>query len=175
MTHDHDAADTPEEIRVAEALQQIRAGIRQRQAELAALNLDKEKPTSQRFRDLHAHAYIQARPFTSQTPIIGRLIVFVREMWCSVATKWYMHPILRQQNTLNQAVVQTLQEISETQNDTQQRLDQIEQQLISMDRDTTLLARKIAEGEYRVRQGELETSTLARRLDKLEHDQGSAE
>ncbi len=70
-----------------------------------------------------------------------------------------MHPILRQQNTFNQAVVQILQELSETQSEILQRLeqlDQLDQRLISMDHDTTLLARKIAEGEYRVRQWELE-------------------
>jgi hypothetical protein len=160
MTHNHDEADSPEEIRVAEVLQQIRAGIRQRQAELAALGgralSTEEKQVSQRFRDLQGQAYVRPQPFTSGAPVIGRLIVLVREMWCNVATRWYMHPILRQQNTFNQAAAQILQELSATQNDTRQRLEQLEQRLISMDHDTTLLARKIAEGEYRVRQWELE-------------------
>jgi hypothetical protein len=175
MTHNHEAADTPEEIRVAEVLQQIRAGIRQRQAELAALRGQaqsaEETQTYQRFHELQSLAYVRAQPFASETPVIGRLIVLVRELWCNVATRWYIHPILRQQNDFNQALVDLFREMYETQNDTRQRLEQVEQRLVSMDRDMTLLARKMAEGEYRARQGELEANALASRLGKLEHGQ----
>lgn len=45
---------------------------------------------------------LQEHPFTSRFPLIARL----RELWNSVATKWYMRPILAQQSAYNQLVVQ---------------------------------------------------------------------
>ena len=53
---------------------------------------------------------VQERPFTSNTPIIGPLLVRFRQMWNSVATKWYVRPLLQQQNSFNQLAVSQLQE-----------------------------------------------------------------
>jgi len=53
---------------------------------------------------------VQERPFTSNTPIIGPLLVRFREVWNSVATKWYVRPLLHQQNSFNQLIVSQLHE-----------------------------------------------------------------
>lgn len=53
---------------------------------------------------------VRERPFTSTTPIIGPLLVRFREVWNSVATKWYVRPLLQQQNSFNQLVVSQLRE-----------------------------------------------------------------
>jgi len=51
---------------------------------------------------------IRERPFTSQVPILGPWISAFRELWNSVATKWYVHPMLTQQVQFNGAVVRAL-------------------------------------------------------------------
>jgi GT2 family glycosyltransferase len=51
---------------------------------------------------------VHERPFTSQVPILGRWIVALRNLWNSVATKWYVRPLLSQQVRFNGAVVRAL-------------------------------------------------------------------
>ena len=167
------ASGSSEEVRVAEVMQQIRVGIRQRQAELAAWG-DRVLPgeDEQRFRELQASAHIRERPFVSHVPIVGRFIAFFREKWNSVAAKWYVRPMLHQQNIFNQTVVQTIREVLEAQADLNRYLELIEERMVSSDRDATLMARKVAEGEHRARARECqmaeEQTALAHRLDKLE-------
>ncbi len=161
--------DSQEEIQVAEVMEQIRAGIRQRQAELATLGgrrLGGEgERLRQRLSDLRTMGHVRERPFVSTKPVIGRLIVFVREMWNSVAAKWYVRPMLSQQNIFNQTIAEMIIDLH-------QRLDEMDQRAISADQDVTLLARKVAEGEYRLRQWETqavqERADLAKRLSRLE-------
>lgn len=172
MTENRDEGAKPdgqEEIRVAEVMQQIRAGIRQRQAELATVGgrvlSGEEEHLAQQLRELQAKAHIREQPFTSDKPIIGRLIVFIRETWNSVSTKWYVRPMLRQQNIFNQAMTQMVHELHK-------RLEELDQLVIGSDRDVTLLARKVAEGEYQMRQWKRQATeeriVLARRLTELE-------
>jgi GT2 family glycosyltransferase len=47
-------------------------------------------------------------PFTSQVPVLGKLIVAVRSLWNSVATKWYVRPMIQQQNIFNAQVANYL-------------------------------------------------------------------
>lgn len=103
--------------RVSEMLQQIRAGVRQRQAERAA-NLsarqvnerqsDQWSPIADRFADLQARAVVVEKPFISHMPVLGPLIAFVRRTWNSVATRWFVLPMVQQQNEFNQLVVDAL-------------------------------------------------------------------
>ena len=170
------ASDSQEEIPAVAEMQQIRAGIRQRQAELRALGnralLVEDGQWEQRVRELRAKAHVQERPFVSHAPLIGRFVAFFREKWNSVAAKWYIRPMLHQQNVFNQAVVQTIYEMLEAQADLDRYLELVEERMVSSDRDATLLARKIAEGEYRARERERQTAeeqaALARRLAELE-------
>jgi hypothetical protein len=116
---------------------------------------NKQERLHQLMRELHARAHIQEQPFTSDKPFIGRLIVRARETWNSVATRWYVRPMVHQQNLFNQTVIQILHELIElnSQLDEMNRhLTQVEEWLISGDKDLSTLARKLAEGEYRLRQ-----------------------
>ena len=54
---------------------------------------------------------IQERPFKSQVPVVGRWISAFRELWNSVATKWYVRPMLAQQVQFNGAVVRALSKL----------------------------------------------------------------
>lgn len=66
-----------------------------------------ESPVQIRARylaELEAVQVVQERPFTSQVPVLGRLIVAVRSLWNSVATKWYVRPLIQQQTDFNTRV-----------------------------------------------------------------------
>jgi len=76
-------------------------------------------------------ARVEERPFTSHTPIIGPLIVRFRTLWNNISTRWYMLPILTQQNAYNQLVAE--------------RLSDIDNRLITLDREHTQLVHDIAE------------------------------
>jgi GT2 family glycosyltransferase len=45
---------------------------------------------------------LREQPFSSQVPIVGPLIARLRAAWNSVSTKWYVRPLLQQQNEFNQ-------------------------------------------------------------------------
>lgn len=80
---------------------------------------------------LQKQATVEPHPFVSQTPLIGGLIVWFRTMWNNISTRWYVAPILTQQNEFNQLVIQ--------------QLELVEQQLIEQDRQLTLLTHELAE------------------------------
>jgi hypothetical protein len=50
--------------------------------------------------------------FTSQVPVLGKLIVAIRSLWNSVATKWYVRPMIQQQNVFNAQVANYLRLLS---------------------------------------------------------------
>jgi len=76
--------------------------------------------------------------FTSQVPILGRLIVAFRNVWNSVATKWYVRPMVSQQVQFNGATVRAVAQLH----------------AVSWDSDSLLelLAERIAELELRLMQ-----------------------
>jgi hypothetical protein len=126
-------------------------------------------------RELHARAHVQEQPFTSDKPFIGGLIVRVREAWNSVATRWYVRPMVHQQNLFNQTVIHMFRELVELNKQLEemnQRLAQVEEWLISGDKDLTTLAHQVAEGEHRMRQWQRQAvearDDLARQLSRLE-------
>ena len=51
---------------------------------------------------------IQEQPFVSHVPIFGPLIARLRAAWNSVSTKWYVRPLLQQQNEFNELAVNQL-------------------------------------------------------------------
>jgi hypothetical protein len=55
------------------------------------------------------------RPFTSDIPIIGPLIAFVRERWNRVAAKWYVLKLQEQQNRFNWLVLELARQVAEIQ------------------------------------------------------------
>jgi hypothetical protein len=53
---------------------------------------------------------IVEQPFSSGVPLFSPLIVWFRTMWNSVATKWYVRPMLDQQNDFNRQVVERIRD-----------------------------------------------------------------
>ncbi|MFN8474677.1 MAG: glycosyltransferase family 2 protein [Anaerolineae bacterium] len=57
-------------------------------------------------------ATLRPQPFESHAPVVGPLIVWVRTLWNSVATKWYVQPLVDQQNRFNAATAEALRQIA---------------------------------------------------------------
>lgn len=62
--------------------------------------------------DLEGEMALQEQPFVSRAPLIGPAIVWFRSLWNWMSTKWYVLPLVAQQNAFNAATVQTLREIA---------------------------------------------------------------
>ena len=52
---------------------------------------------------------LKERPFQSSVPVIGGLIVGFRNTWNSVAAKWYIRPLIAQQNQYNRLLVEQIE------------------------------------------------------------------
>ncbi|MCB9422046.1 MAG: hypothetical protein H6667_19755 [Ardenticatenaceae bacterium] len=90
---------------------------------------------------LSAKSQIQERPFSSETAVIGRLIARVREMWNNISTKWYVRPLLQQQNEFNHLIVNAIHEhddwliaLDQEQTDLTHNTAELTTQLIQMNR-----------------------------------------
>lgn len=92
-------------------------------------------------------AVVREQPFRSTIPLIGPLIAWFRTLWNSVSTRWYVLPLLQQQNAFNAQVVAHLQELNG--------------RSVEIDRDLTALTRNVSELSHRLIQ-------LERRLEALE-------
>ena len=86
--------------------------------------------------ELDVTSMVREQPFRSDKPIVGPLIAWFRTVWNSASTRWYVLPMVEQQNAFNTAVVSHLREMSG--------------RMIATDRDQTALARNIAELRYRL-------------------------
>ena len=64
-----------------------------------------------RLADLEGQMTVKAYPFVSHAPIVGGLIVRWRTLWNWMSTKWYLLPILQQQNRFNASAAHALREL----------------------------------------------------------------
>lgn len=97
--------------RVAAALEQIRAGVRQRRAELATLG-ERDEERKLVLLELKSREFVEEPTPVSPRPVIGRLLVFVRKAFFHLLMKWYLRPVLQQHNAFNQTASRLLQETS---------------------------------------------------------------
>jgi hypothetical protein len=98
--------------RVAEVLQQLRSGVRQRTAELAVQGEATEE-ARQGLAAVRAREYVEEPVPLSHRRRLGRPIVLARKLAFHLFFKWYMRPLLEQQNAFNQAAGRVLQDILE--------------------------------------------------------------
>ncbi len=114
------------------------------------------------FEHLRQQAIVEEKPFESGAPLVGSLIVWVRRAWNSVATKWYVRPLLQQQNEVNQLLVDSLVEQAA-------RSDEQAAQWAELDQAQTAALRNSAEITAQVRQLNQRLRGLEARLDALEN------
>jgi hypothetical protein len=152
-------------IEVAKALEELRARVIERRRSPSQVSpVEADGPavrTEERDADPLASMWeVTERPFTSDTPVIGSLIVRLRELWNWMSTRWYVRALLEQQNRFNYRILQ--------------RVTELETHVLDFDadRESTVLTREM--GELRVRLTTLEQridremSALHTRLDRIE-------
>jgi hypothetical protein len=64
-------------------------------------------------------------PLQSTLPVVGPLVVFVQRV-IRIGLRWYINPVVEQQNAFNDSVVRALTELEMRQNELNRRLDSIE-------------------------------------------------
>jgi len=115
---------------------------------------------------LKAKWRVQEWPFVSHIRVVGPLIARFREAWNSVSTKWYVRPLLQQQNEFNWLVVQRLQELERFE-EVQNLVGELDEWALDNDRDGTALAREVGELTYAVVRLEKRLAELETRLEKV--------
>ena len=131
---------------------------------------------SQLVEGLASKWHAQERPFVSHKPLIGPLIAFIREMWNSVSTKWFVRAILQQQNEFNEALVRAVSRsldeldirIGALDTRVSRSLDELDIRICDNDRDSTALAVEIAKVGYRLNRIENQLAALGERLAGIE-------
>ncbi|WP_420645712.1 hypothetical protein [Candidatus Leptofilum sp.] len=79
--------------------------------------------------DLMAQEPLHERPFTSNVPLFGPLIVAFRNAWNSVSTRWYVLPIMQQQIQINKQMQLVINELTQRQELDARRIAQLEARL----------------------------------------------
>ena len=68
-----------------------------------------ETPIPTPLDELEQKWEVQERPFAADKPVIGPLIAAIRNTWNKISTKWYVLPMVQQQNEFNHRTLQHLQ------------------------------------------------------------------
>ncbi len=79
--------------------------------EAALIQISSREPEEEALSPLMIMGRLQERPFTSDLPILGKFIVRFREMWNSVSAKWYVQPLIAQQDHLNRQIINRLHQL----------------------------------------------------------------
>lgn len=124
---------TPQESpRVEEVLQRLRAGVRQRQAEIATLGGSDQ--SRHKLAELTAREYVQEPIAVSPRPVLGRWIVFARKVIFHVVLKWFTRPVMEQQNAYNQTASRLIQDLTQTQEALARQVRDLEARLAKLER-----------------------------------------
>lgn len=110
--HETEPAALPDP-RVAEILQEVRSGVRQRAAEAETAGAAGSDAARQGLLALRQREFVAEPVPFSHRASLGRAIVFVRKAFYHLFLKWLVRPVLEQQNGFNQAASRLLQELVE--------------------------------------------------------------
>jgi hypothetical protein len=117
-----------DDLPVAEVLQQVRSGVRQRRAEAATLAGGSEEMRGG-LLELKQREYVREPVPFSHRPSFGKLIVLFRKAFFKLFLKWFARPVLEQQNAFNQTAARLLEELAEGQERTERELRQVSARL----------------------------------------------
>jgi hypothetical protein len=98
---------------VAEILQEVRSGVRQRAAEAETAGTAESDAVRQGLLALRQREFVAEPVPFSHRASLGRAIVFVRKAVYHLFLKWHARPVLEQQNGFNQAASRLIQELVE--------------------------------------------------------------
>ena len=120
-----------EAARVEAVLERVRAGVRQRQAELATLSGGEE--IKLRLLELKTLEYVEEPLAFSPRPVVGPLLVFLRKAVFHLFVKWWVRPVLQRQNRFNQVASQLLYELAGNQARLAEALDRAARRLEALE------------------------------------------
>ena len=123
MSHEDHPGAAPDGARVAEVLAQVRAGVRQRHA-VAATGTE----TAQSLRVM-LEGTLATPILVPPTPVshrrwLGRPIVAAKRFVYRCFMRWYLAPLIEQQNAFNRSVAAALRELMARQRELQRELTQ---------------------------------------------------
>lgn len=104
---------------------------------------------------------VTERPFTSNAPLIGPLIVRLRRLWNNVSTTWYVRPLVQQQNEYNHLLRQSIHQLAEV-------AGELDGRLTAADQEQTELRAQVAELVTAVHQMNRRLAALEAQLDQAE-------
>jgi hypothetical protein len=88
--------------------------VRQRQAQVATIAAGTEE-ARHKLVELTSKEYIQEPINVSPRPVVGRLLVFARKAVFHLFMKWFLRPVVEQQNGFNQTASRLLQDLVQSQ------------------------------------------------------------
>ena len=113
-----------DDLRVAEVLQQVRSGVRQRRAEAATLAGGAEEMRGG-LLELKQREYVREPVPFSHRLSLGKVIVLSRKAFFKLFLKWFARPVLEQQNAFNQTAARLIEDLAESQERTERELRQV--------------------------------------------------
>lgn len=131
-TGDDDPAATADRARVAAVLEQLRAGVRQRRAELTTVAAASDEARIKLVELRRAELVREPRP-TSPRPVVGRLLVFMRKAAYHLFFKWHARAVMAQQNAYNRVAGNLLEDLVEEQGRLTERLVRLERRLAAVE------------------------------------------
>lgn len=103
---------------------------------------------------------ITEQPFQSNAPLLGPLIAWFRGLWNSVAAKWYVRPMLVQQNEYNRLLVERMLEFE----------NYTYELSAAQDRDVSRLRHDVAALQMQLRQLNRQLADLNDHLEQIDND-----
>ncbi len=99
-----------ERERVAATLDRLRAGVRQRQAELATVAAERED-TRLALVELRSLELAEEPLAVSPRPLVGRFLVLARKAFFHLGFKWWARPVLQQHNAFHRAAARLIEDV----------------------------------------------------------------
>ncbi len=117
-----DGALRSESRDISAALEAIRSAVRRNAGYVSAGEVPESTSTSTMVSELADLAGISAHlPVTWSTPVVGRFLAIAKR-GTRILLRWYINPIVEQQNYFNDAVVKAIAALDERQRDIERRL-----------------------------------------------------
>jgi hypothetical protein len=124
---------------VSQTLDRLRSGVRQRQAELSTVGAD-GGDLRLRLAELQSSEFLQEPACVSPRPVIGPLLVWVRKAFFHLFVKWYVRPIVAQQNRFNSSAGSLVRDLADAHRDLgeenrklRRRVDELETAVVARD------------------------------------------
>ena len=120
---------------IRETVHQVEADQPEAATTILATHFSRLDTLREHIATLEGNMLLHEEPFESNAPLIGPLIVRFRYIWNWMSTRWYVKPIMKQQNDFNTATTQTLREVLTSMEALTQSVQQMQAQLAQTSND----------------------------------------